>query len=436
MKIGTALTWIFLMTASSPAWAGGYVGNGGDGIVCTASPDNDLNGTYALDYVLTRTAAQGDDGLAVVKSWQDSSQRILKILQTKVPGLVSSFQEFTRLVFNTDYSLTRVWEAAPFGLTDLNDQKIASLIPPNCMVPAPKGAPAGTPAKIQVIQAIIRLYQSFSGSKPGYLVYRYFPQVIADLDRQAPVQLSFLMVHEWLWDLSTNVERNRRINRFLHSRDIETMTAAQVQTALSGMGLTIPGIAADPFSPDSCQGYALTEKDVFDRYGTGQVMANLGQLKVSKREKEVSCIAGSQACSPGWTDGFDLPIWKDNRFFLSPSYTPGDLTYPIRWVSPEIFQASGIPLLPGRGQVACKFITPTATDPRNLECKITDWEMIYPLFRLQSSSTPVASAPTFKGLITEECARFETLGFYRYGGSYSGEVMVQTVLSNRFTWKR
>lgn len=422
---------LFAVTAffiSLNAQAGVHIGNGGDGIICKPSPDNDLNGTYALDYVLTRTVVRGDDGLAAVKSWQDSAKRILALLTKNVPTLAPSFQEFTKLVYNTDYSQMRVWESAPYGLVDLNDQKITSLIPPNCVAPG---------GKVQVIQAVIRLYQSFSGAKPGYFVYKYFPQIVADLDLQAPIQLSFLMVHEWLWDHSTNVDRNRRINRFLHSREIETLTPVQVTAALQGMGLAIPGTQASPFDPASCQGYPLVEKDVFDRYGTSHVMANLGQLTVSVREKEVSCDGTSPSCNPAWRNPTFTPLTlTDNRFFLSPSYTASSQTHPLKWVSPEILQKSMIPITPGNGQVSCKFIQPTAQDPRNLECKVTDHEMIYPLFRLQSSTTPVASAPTFKGLITEECSRFETLGVYRYGGSYAGEVMVQTVLSNRFTWKR
>ena len=110
----------------------------------------------------------------------------------------------------------------------LNDQKIVTLIPTNCR----------QNGKVQIVQAVIRQESKFTGRPPGDLVYRFVPAVLDELESKAPMQLSFLLVHEWLWDVSKNVDRNRRINRFLHSEALEHLSAEAVQAQLAGLGLT------------------------------------------------------------------------------------------------------------------------------------------------------------------------------------------------------
>src|SRR3954468_24853029 len=95
MKLtSVVLGFAFLMTAQ--AWAGQEVGNGGDLLVCQASPGNPFYGILSLDYVLTYRG----DALSQPRTLTDSLDRIEAALLAKVPGLVESFQKFRRSLFN------------------------------------------------------------------------------------------------------------------------------------------------------------------------------------------------------------------------------------------------------------------------------------------------------------------------------------------------
>jgi hypothetical protein len=414
---------------SGSAYAGVYIGNGGNVINCTAASNgsNNLNGYYALDYLLTLDTSTGSDDMTPVTSWQESADHIYNLLINKVPALAPSFKDFTNLVYNTSYAQMRVWEPSPFGLVQLNDQRITSLIPTNCQ------ASDGT---YQIVQAVIREYSGFSGTQSGHYIYKYVPQLLQQLDQQSPLQLSYLLVHEWLWDLSSNVDRNRRINHFLHSRDIETMSAVDVVANLTGMGLTIPGSQANSFDPLSCQGYPLTEQELFAKYTGSYVMQNLGQLTIDRRERVADCAENELGCNPQWVPPVvHSDLFTSNRFFLSPTWA-ADKTYPLKVLSPDLMQTTGTPLVPGAGQIQCKYVSGTAT---NLECEVLDSSIADQLFGGIDGS-PMQNPPTILALVTEECFRMDVVGHYSMdvvnpqGQTSSKDILTETVFSTRFNW--
>lgn len=210
------------------------VGNGGDIIICTESTDNELKGNYSLDYVLTYQGLE----LEEVATWQESVERIANLIKQKVPELYFSFKDFQDDIYNQSYSRPHVWEAAPFGLTQVNDEKIAVNLPDNCLVNG----------KFNLIQAVIRMNPDYTGAEAQ--IFKYMPKAVDSINEERPVQASFLFVHEWLWELSKNVDRNRRINRYLHSRAFSGHTPQQVVRELKGMGLPVTG---DQYAIDSIQ---------------------------------------------------------------------------------------------------------------------------------------------------------------------------------------
>jgi len=376
------------------AHAGWYVGNGGDAIFCKPSALNQLHGYYSIDYLLTLASASGPDGIARPSSWDDSSKRILKILEDKVPGLAGSFKDFSRLVYNKSFAEKRVWEPAAFGLTDLNDERITARLPENCK----------TDGTFKIIQAVIRQFEGFSGTRPGQYVYKFVPDLLNEMNEQNPVQLSFLMVHEWLWDVSSNVDRNRRINRFLHSQAIESMAAEEVTATLTGMGLQIPGKAADAFDGDQWQGYQLTKEQFFERYPNNFAWANLGQLKLDLRERLMSCE--SAACDPNWRAPVFVPdVLKANRFFLSPAWEGSQTKeYPLKIISPDLVRGAWDSRA---GLIECKFVD----DPLfNLECRFKDHTLVWPLTGEYTHDLPPSRYPIAKANITEESFRMVVRG--------------------------
>lgn len=215
--------------ANAGSRAGGDAGNGGSVVVCSPSALNSLNGMYSVDYVLTMPEAIADDRqLYVPRNWEDSAARIWKILAEKAPYLLESFDDFRESYRNRGNLVSgRIWESAPYGVTTILEQGAVALVPNNCL----------DRGHFQSVQAIVRQYSDYTGSK--LIVYKYVPAVLDGLEVQDPLQLSFLLVHEWLWDLSDNPDRNRRLNRFFHSRGIETMSVVEFDHTLNVLGLPV-----------------------------------------------------------------------------------------------------------------------------------------------------------------------------------------------------
>lgn len=389
-----------LLSAATAHAAGGYVGNGGDGIECRKDAANRFDGIYALDYLVTLPTIQADDGLRAVSSWQVSQTRILWMLRNKVPSLAQSFEHFSKLIYNTSFTQDRVWEPSPFGLVPLDDQRLTSLLPENCK---------DNKANPNIIQAVIRLYEGYSGTVPGHIVYKYDPTFLDKLDKQAPLQLSFLFVHEWLWDVSPNVERNRRVNRFLHSRAAEALSPADMIAELKGMGLTIPEVQSDEFNEASCQGYPLTEKEVTDRFPGTNVMANWGQVTVSRRERAAGCTTYNPDCNLNWVKPrFKSPIIEGYPFFLSPSWRYGRPAGTIQLMSPQYHAQEKRPLLSGTGEISCRFVN----DPvMNLECSIATSNLEHAFWDEDHMyEGDFTKLPKIKAKLTQECFWMKSSG--------------------------
>lgn len=236
------ITLLFLMSFHS-AHAGQDAGSGGDTVECVRSAENSFSGTYALDYLLTYKESNKNADIVSVKTLDESISRLRQNLVEKLPELVESFDEFMKLVRNEDVALPRFWEEAPFGLVDIKDEEIINLVPMNCR----------QNGQVKIVQTIIRLNPAKVGTEKYKLIYKYVPHLFQSLYTDNPLQLSFLLVHEWLWDLSHNVEKNRRLNRVFHSKELETLNREQLRIKLTTLGLEIPQkVSSEDFRYDSC----------------------------------------------------------------------------------------------------------------------------------------------------------------------------------------
>lgn len=224
---------IFTVFSSSYASASFTVKNGGDGVVCKGQPGAKFQGIYALDYLVTYDEA--GEPLVPIKTWEESAARITAALKAKVPELAISFQVFAMNFLNKDPSHTFLWEPASFGLIDLKDEELVSKLPENCRT---------SPVSAAIVQAIIRQPSQFTGRPPKTITFSYDPKVLENLYRRSPLQLSFLLVHEWLWEHSQNVERNRRLNRYIHSTAMERFDRNTILSHFRGLGF-IPELMED-----------------------------------------------------------------------------------------------------------------------------------------------------------------------------------------------
>lgn len=221
---------LLTMIAATSAWAedGVKIGNGdgGDAVYCRHSSDDNVpvDGYYFLDYLATLNMDFGEN--VQITGWSQSAARIQHIFQSLSPGMAESFKSYVQdLANHHDFTRAHVWEPAD-GILAIHDQKLVSSVPESCM----------NHGSIKLFQVVAHQNPQVSGRPAGQRVYTYVPKMFDALNKTSPLQMSYLYLHEWLWKHSDNVNRNRRINRMIHSVSLQEMSAAEIKQQLIGMG--------------------------------------------------------------------------------------------------------------------------------------------------------------------------------------------------------
>jgi hypothetical protein len=233
------LVFALVFSLGIKAHASGTVLNGGDAVFCKAEPGAQLQGLYSLDYLATYDP---NVPLFLPRKLEDSQQRIWMLLNKNLPELQASFKVFAKNFLNKDPHFTYVWEEANFGLIDIKDEDLVSLLPENCR---------GSNGKGQLIQAVVRQPSKYTGM-PNKILFGYQPKVLKEMYENAPLQLSFLLVHEWLWEFTQNVQVVRRVDKFLHSVQFQEMSRDQIISTLRELNFVIPGDVDALLYDESC----------------------------------------------------------------------------------------------------------------------------------------------------------------------------------------
>ena len=216
---------ILLAALLSQVAFAGDGGHGGDAVVCNepakGKPVTKFTldkGSYCLDYVIQLNSAEDPDNLVKDASTKESLIRIQTLLAKKIPVLGEKFNSFIKYVDNhSDFRQAAIWEMSNLTLRYLDDQELNTGMPENC--------------RGQIFQAVIR--QKNENGFIDYLSNKFF---VSALDAQE-FQLSFLYVHEWLWDLTTDPNVIRRINWYLHTKTFASDKDGDVRLTLRNMGL-------------------------------------------------------------------------------------------------------------------------------------------------------------------------------------------------------
>lgn len=408
--------------------AGGVkVGSGGFAVMCTPSNKNTYNGYYSLDYLLTE-AGPNDSKVkpADIKSLEMSLDRIQRVIREKIPSLLESFTEYKSAVFNrTDMNRLRIWEPTPFELINLDDQNFSVSLPENCK----------SEGVIKGIPAVIRQDKLYSGTSQ-HVIYKYVEEVVSQLKQTSPVQLSFLIVHEWLWDISSNVDRNRRVNRLLHSERIESMSSEDIVKELNAYGFYLPDQPNDNFDLKRCDGHLFTQKDLEDFY-QGKYDKNdsfnllMGTAEVQSRKRNIDC--STQSADKGYCQMLWQPALKNSRLsYPFKVFMHGPLfDFPIRMVSPELLQNNGHTFFRGQGNINCEIVD---NSEYNLRCLFQD-DLIFNAVTAKLYEGPYSLQSTIlRGKLTDQCVRLEYNGVYEVeniglpmGAPLKSTVQIQTV---------
>ncbi|MBC7467043.1 MAG: hypothetical protein H7256_13725 [Bdellovibrio sp.] len=218
--IATVLTGTILLFGSS-SFAGGFaIGNGGDVVRCAVD-----GYYYSLDYLITREQFV-KAGKVRMKNVSESLLRIQSLIDQKIPSLSASFLHYRQLLTNTaDFTKAYVWKSED-NLPDISDEEYVNYS--GCTEAGYKG---------QFFQAIIREKVSAPNS-PAQVVFRFDPEVMKFIATNS-LQHSFLLVHEWLWNIAKDAIQNRQINYFLHSKQFELFSPEQIKAYFEKTGVKI-----------------------------------------------------------------------------------------------------------------------------------------------------------------------------------------------------
>ena len=200
---------IFVQTA----YAEREVGNGGDVVKCQKSSENTFEGFYSLDYFRLQSS-QAD--FYEPESLENSFDRIEGILSS-LPEVLTRFKNFRQTYLQENWSQDRIWEPSDLDVADIRDEELTVVIPSNC----------------KLIQAIRR-----TKNQSGVTIYQYNQTLLKSLEAR-PLQLSMLIFHEFLWDLTDHIAVNYRANRFVHGQKItDAMSVDQIFEVLKNIGLS------------------------------------------------------------------------------------------------------------------------------------------------------------------------------------------------------
>ena len=211
-----------VLSISVNAKADGPSGSGGgDSLICKG------NKYFSYDYVLTDDGDQKINPVFLkAKSAKDILKSIAKVLESKLPMIAEDLNDFISALSNTnifDTNEKRVWS---FGLNPLDDLKDESKlrIPVDCR---------NKDGSINIVQAVIRR------ETESRIEYNGDSTILKKLAQNSPLQLSFLYIHEWLRDYSTDPTVIMKINRILHEKEWIDATPETMQKVFLGIGMTL-----------------------------------------------------------------------------------------------------------------------------------------------------------------------------------------------------
>lgn len=204
----------FIFNCDASLSSGSYVGNGGDTIVCRSSHENPFEGHYTLDYLIEYR--ETSLGPVKISQFSDTIIRLNNFLKLNYPELQNHFNQFMGAVRMDLPSSGRHWIPETNGLIDIKDENIQKLIPRNCL-----SERAG--------ESYLKLYQTvIREPSKDPIQYHYDRSILEELELKNPLQYSFFIVHEWLWDLSHDVRSVRKLNWLLHSDKLKDMNRGEL----------------------------------------------------------------------------------------------------------------------------------------------------------------------------------------------------------------
>ena len=267
MRALNLLCLLVLILVPTLSFAGSETGNGGDIVSChPTNPSTGIEGYYTLDYLTARAQGVGDSAFVHPRSLNESLDRIQQLLDQKNHGLGIAFRSFRFHLFKK--LELRSWIPSEYGLEDIKDEDITVKYPSNCYKAA---------------TSLLDIYQLVTRKVVGKkLVYYYDRHIMDQLVNSNPLQASMGIFHEFIWDLTSDIEVVRAFNLLVHSIEFDQMSDKDFYSFAESLKL-------------------FSRKEAQD-----ELIANLNErLLNSIKEANLSNVASflSQGADPNYTPG-------------------------------------------------------------------------------------------------------------------------------------
>ena len=224
MKIWTAALALLLPIFRYENAAANTMGNGGDGVECLSSSANTLAGTFVLDFLVDYQHTE--ESSPFYTGPMLPQDRILTLLERKAPDLAASFRSFltnavAQIGHDPDFTSNEVWVPTDLTGVDTQDQELYETLPINCRADG----------VVKLKQAVVRT------ERVDGIIYKY-DRAIFNLWLTDPLQLSFILVHEWLWSHVDSADYIREVNQLLHRANADDIPDSQFEGILARLGVS------------------------------------------------------------------------------------------------------------------------------------------------------------------------------------------------------
>lgn len=216
------------------AFAGVSVDGAGDLLVCESSQTEIpylFEGTYQLDYVLNFNPDNPDVYIGEPGwSFKQYSQAIISRLGRVAPKLAEGYKEFVDTIGKFDPTAPYEWLGSSTPLSGL-DERLVELdqhVPENCTILRDGKRVANTLFAVKR-KRLVR--------DPSRIHFLYYQPVFHELRKNRPQQFSYLMFHEYLWNVTDHGFINRKLNHLVNSRILDEMSQEDFLEYLRSHGI-------------------------------------------------------------------------------------------------------------------------------------------------------------------------------------------------------